>query len=95
MGTYELTVIIDGKATPAKQNALKSKLGKLVETFKGKVKKTDNWGKKDLVYKIRKIETGVYLFFELELESSTVGQLNAKLSQEADLLRYLLIKKEE
>jgi small subunit ribosomal protein S6 len=93
MRNYELTIIIDGKATVAKKNSVKEKVDKLIKTFKGKIKATEDWGKKDFAYKINKSDTGVYLFFELELETSGAKNLSNKLIMEPDILRHLLIRR--
>lgn len=94
MSQYELTVVLDGKATPAKTKAFKEKIAKLVELFKGKVVKTDDWGKKDLAYKIKKSDTGYYLYWELELGSSMAKKLGEKLRVEEEILRQLLLRKD-
>jgi len=92
MNKYELTMILDGKSGAAKKKAQTAKITKIVEISKGKVLSEKEWGVRDLAYKIDKSETGLYLFFELELEPKAVRALNDKLRTDSDLLRYLLIK---
>ncbi len=94
MNKYELTLVIDGKSTPAKQDSLKTKLSNIINVIKGKIIKTDDWGKKELSYKIGKLDTGVYIFFELELENVAAKSLATKLKMEPEIIRYLLIRKE-
>jgi small subunit ribosomal protein S6 len=94
MQIYELTIIIDGKATPAKQKSVVESIEKLVKTNKGNILKKDNWGKKDLKYEIKKSESGVYLYFELELDSQGAKNISSNLNTDEDILRSLLIKKE-
>ena len=94
MQIYELTTIIDGNTSPAKQKNVVSSVEKLVKTNKGKIVKTDNWGKKDLAYQLRKSESGLYLFFELELDTNGVKNISSILNTDEEVLRYLLIKKE-
>lgn len=92
MNKYELTVLISGKATPAKQKSAGEKIKKIVEVFKGKVEKVDDWGKKDLVYKIKGNESGIFTLFNIELNPEDVKKLNDKLKMEDDLLRFLIVK---
>ena len=89
-----MTVILDGKATLAKVKAFKERVEKLLALFKGKVIKADDWGKKDLAYKIKKNASGYYLFFELELAKSTLIQINQKLKLEEGVVRHLIISKD-
>jgi small subunit ribosomal protein S6 len=92
MAKYELTVLVDGKATAAKVKSTTEKLEKAVKEIGGKVDKSDNWGKMDLAYKLGKSDTGVYLFFEIELEGNKVKSLSNKLATDDSLLRYLVVK---
>ena len=93
MSKYELTIIVDGKVTAAKKSSIKEKVEKLIESFKGKIVKTNDWGKLELAYKLGKVDSGVYLFFELELENLNVKGLADKLKTEDSILRFLLVGK--
>ena len=94
MRNYELTVVLDGKATPAKKKSVTELVEKVVTIGKGKVGKVEDWGTKDLAYKIGKSTTGVYLFFPLELETHSAKEVTAKLRASEEIIRYLLIVKD-
>ena len=93
MNKYELTVVLSGKSTPAKQKSITEKIKKYVDLFKGKLEETKGLGKVDLSYKIRGNESGIFLFFNVELESIDVKKFDTKLRSEEEIIRYLLIKK--
>jgi small subunit ribosomal protein S6 len=95
MNTYELVLVLDGKATSAKKKSTIAKIEKLIKILGGKVKKTEDWGVKELAYNIKKSTSGLFLIFTLELEGKAVNTIPAKLKLETDILRYLLIRKEE
>lgn len=95
MNKYELTLVLDGKAGVAKVKKITETLEKILAIFKGKVTESKEWGVKDLAYKIGKSTTGLYLYFELELDGTGVKSLNDKLRVDADLIRYLLIRKDK
>ena len=95
MNIYELTIILDGKASPAKKKSLVEKIGKLVKLNGGKIIKKEDWGKKDFAYPIKKNNTGIYLFFELELEPDAVKKISEKIRIDEDFLRHLIVKKEK
>lgn len=92
MRKYELTVVLPGGATVAKKKSVSENLKKLITTFKGKVGKMEDWGKKELVYKIAKNDSGIFLHFPLELEAEAVKNLDTKLNLEEDIIRYLLVR---
>ena len=93
MRRYELAVVLEGKVTAAKKKKLEETIEKMVSGVKGKVGKVEDWGEKDLTYKIGKSTTGNYLFFPLELDTKEVLELDTKLKTEKDILRHLLIRK--
>jgi ribosomal protein S6 len=91
---YELTLVLDGKAGAAKKKKITETLEKTLKIFKGAISTSKEWGVKELAYKIGKSETGLYLYFELDLEPSAVKALNDKLRTDPDLIRFLLIRKD-
>ena len=95
MNKYELTLVLDGKAGIAKKKKVTETLEKTLKIFKGAITESKEWGIKELAYKMAKSETGLYLYFELELDPASVKALNDKLRVDPDLIRYLLIKKEK
>lgn len=94
MRKYELTVVLDGKVSVSKRNSVQELIEKVVAIAKGKVGKVEDWGVKDLAYKIDKSTSGVYLYFPLELVSNSAKELSNKLRANEEIIRYLLINKE-
>lgn len=95
MNKYELTLVLDGKSGAAKKKKVIETLDKILAVHKGKVLETKDLGEKKLAYKIGKSQTGLYLFFELELVPNAVKTLNDKMRVDAELIRYLLIRKDK
>lgn len=83
MNKYELTVVLDAKATPAKKKKIVEMIEKVVSVTRGKSGKPEDWGA---------IGAGLYLHFLLELESSKVKGIFTKLDQETEILKYLLVR---
>lgn len=86
MNTYELTVVLDGKTTPAKKKSAQELIEKIVKTNEGKVVKAEDWGEKE--------PTGVFLHFVLELDAKSPKIVSTKLNVESTILRHLMIRKE-
>lgn len=84
IGKYELTIVLDSKATAAKKKKVTETIEKIISLLKGKIGGVEDWGVK---------ENGLYLFFPLEIEKSSVKMISTKMSQESEVLRYLLIRK--
>ncbi len=87
-------MIVDGKGGVAKKKKVIESLEKILKIFKGTIKESKEWGIKELAYKLGKSDTGLYLYFEIELDPKGVKQLNEKLRTDGDILRYLVVRKE-
>ena len=87
-----MTVVISGKATPARQKAAVEKVKKLVDLFKGKVEKVDEWGKVDLMYRIEGNESGIFFLFNIELNPEDTKKVSDKLKTEEDIIRFLVVR---
>lgn len=83
MQKYELTLVLDVKATAAKKKSVGEMIEKVVKVFKGKVEKTEDWGEKG---------SGQLLHFLLELDSASAKSLEAKLKGEEAIKKYLIIR---
>jgi len=93
MENYELTLVLPGKSK-SKEKTITEKIEKIVKTLEGKVAKMENWGEIELSYEIKKEKYGIFLYFDLELARNTVKALNEKLRMEGEVIRYLLVTKD-
>ena len=94
MRKYELTIVIAGGATPAKKKSIQGKVEKIVKGLKGKSGKVVDWGEIDLEYPIKDNKTGIFLHFPLELDPAQAKEIDVKLNFEEEVIRYLLVRKE-
>ena len=92
MRNYELVCILSVNLEEDKQKKLISQIKTIIEGLKGKVEKTEAWGKRDLSYPIQKQTQGVYVEFNFSGDEKSINQLEAKLKSENHILRHLLIK---
>ena len=65
---------------------------KIVADNGGKVVNADNWGKRKLAYNIKGNEHAVYVFYTVELPSSTVQKVEASLNITGEVIRFLITK---
>lgn len=89
--SYEIIVIFPPE-TAAK--AAEASVEEWLTKIKATDIKTENWGKKALAYQIRKQGEGLYLLTTFKATPKAVVELQAKLSLNEDLFRYLLVNKE-
>ncbi len=95
MNNYELTIVLPGEVSSAKKKAVQERIEKTIKTNDGKVKKTDEWGKIDLSYRIKNEKIGLFIHFDLEIGSKEVKVLRESLRLDNDIIRYLLIREDK
>lgn len=92
MNSYELTVVVSGKVKAEQRKDVVETIRKLIETQKGTIEKTEEWGLKDLAYDIRHEHAGWYVFFVVSLPAEAVKIVEQELLRNAKVLRHLTIR---
>ena len=90
MKKYELMVILKPMLPEDIRAGILQRVDKLVKTHKGKIDKTDTWGKRHLAYAIKKHEEGYYVIYQLAMEAGEIAEFQKQLKLMADVLRFLL-----
>ena len=91
MNKYELTLILEGKTTPAKKKSLLEAIEKALNILDGKMDKVEDWGVKEMFHEIKKQREGLYLNMPFEMEPKNIKQLEIKLKAMENVLRYLIV----
>jgi small subunit ribosomal protein S6 len=94
MNKYELTLILDGKATAAKKKSVLESMEKTIKLLEGKIEKAEDWGVKELFHEIKKVKEGLYLHMPFEMEAKSIKSFEIKLKATDDILRYLIVRTE-
>jgi small subunit ribosomal protein S6 len=91
---YELMVLLHPDLEIDVETPI-SKVEKLVNAAGGRVTKRDNWGKKRLAYRIARQDFAIYVYFETQLPTGKVRELENSLLITDEVLRHLLVVHEE
>lgn len=92
MNTYELIVILSSGLEEEQRKKLVEKISLLIEGFKGKVEKVDQWGKRELTYSLKKQKQGFYVQINFSLDQKKMPELVKKIKAEDHILRYLFMR---
>lgn len=68
------------------------KVTKIITDNGGKVVSTDNWGKRKLMYPIKKQEHAIYVFYTVEMPGEGVKKVESTLNITDEVIRYLITK---
>lgn len=93
MKGYELLYIVGTQFTDQEIADIASKIDAMLTEAGANVLKTQNLGKIKLAYPIKKIRHGSYILTYFDAESSTVSDLNRRLSLREEMLRHTLLER--
>lgn len=65
---------------------------KIISENKGKIVKTDNWGKRKLAYPIKKCSFAIYVFYTAELPPQSLQKIESTLNITGEVIRFLITK---
>lgn len=89
---YELVVISKTNIEP---KAMHDTVSTVLKEVGGEVKNVEELGEKEFTYQIKGHVSGVYSTYDVEVAQDKVNELQQLLSFEDDVIRVMIIKKEE
>ncbi len=94
MQQYELAVVYD-PGLEVDLSKAEDRVKKIIADNKGKMVSSDNWGKRKLAYPIKKHDHGVYVFYTVELEPTSLSKIEGTLNITNEVIRYLIVRQDE
>ena len=68
---------------------------KIIETSQGKVISSEDWGLKDISFKIENYKKAFYRFYQIEINGSNIIDIKKNLTQNEKILRHLIVNVEK
>ncbi|MCI5060317.1 MAG: 30S ribosomal protein S6 [Alphaproteobacteria bacterium] len=95
MPYYETVFIARQDLTDAQVKTLSDKFTKIITDAKGKIHKTENWGLRNLAYKINKNRRGHYVLIESDTPAEAIHEMERTMRLDENILRYMTIREDE
>ncbi|MGF7170258.1 small subunit ribosomal protein S6 [Sphingobium xanthum] len=95
MPLYEHVFLARQDLAQAQVDALAENATKIVEAQEGKVTKVENWGLRNLAYKIAKNRKAHYVLLNIDAPAGTVAELERQTQINEDVIRYMTIRVDE
>ena len=92
MAFYESVVITRPELTESQVENLTNELIAIITTENGKVQSTENWGLRNLAYKINKNKKGHYFLLNIDCNPSAIFEYERQMRINEDIIRFLTIK---
>ena len=67
---------------------------KLLDDNKGSIIASEDWGLRDLSYKIKNNKKAFYKYYQIEIEGKNIQEIKRILTQNEKVIRHLIIKVE-
>lgn len=91
MNTYEIAVLYHPDLEIDLEKAT-SKVEKIIADGKGKITKTDSWGKRKLAYTIKKQEHAMYVFYTVDMPPESVLKVEQTFNITEEIIRFLITR---
>ena len=92
MALYESVIIGRQDLTPGQFDTLLEKFIAVIQSFKGEIKKRENWGIRNLAYKINKNRKGHYTLLNIDGPPEAIKEYERLMRLDEDIIRFLTIK---
>ena len=92
MAFYESVIITRPELTETQVESLTNELISIITTENGKVHNTENWGLRNLAYKINKNKKGHYFLINIDCNPSAIFEYERQMRINEDIIRFLTIK---
>ena len=95
MANYESVLIARQDLGASQVNEIVSSMSDVIKAEGGEVVKVDNWGLKNLAYRIKKNRKGHYVILNIAAPASAIAEYERVMRVNEDIIRYMTIKVEE
>lgn len=92
MANYESVLIARQDLGASQVNTLVSDLSEVLKKEGGEVVKVDNWGLKNLAYRIKKNRKGHYVLLNISAPAKAIAEYERLMRLNEDIIRYMTIK---
>lgn len=95
MANYESVLIARQDLGASQVNTLVEELTGVIKAEGGEVVKVDNWGLKNLAYRIKKNRKGYYVLLNIVAPSAAISEYERRVRLNEDVIRYMTVKVNE
>ena len=95
MTKYESVLIARQDLGASQVSNIVSEMSNVIANQGGEVVRVDNWGLKNLAYRIKKNRKGHYVLLNISAPAQAIAEYERLLRVNEDIIRYMTVKVEE
>lgn len=87
---YELGIVINPEIGDEQARALVERVAHIITNNGGQVIRVNAWGRRRLAYPIQRFRDGLYFFYDLSLNPSSIAEIERTIRVNEDIIRHLM-----
>lgn len=95
MANYESVLIARQDLGASQVSSIVSDLSNVIKKEGGEVVRVDNWGLKNLAYRIKKNRKGHYVVMNIAAPAKAIAEFERIMRFNEDIIRYMTVKVDE
>ena len=92
MNKFEAVILLSPDLSSVNLKKQEDSFKKMLIEKSGSVFSEEDWGLRDLSYKIKNFKKAFYKFYQLEIEGSKIQNIKKNINQNEQIIRHLFIK---
>ena len=94
MNNFEAVVLLSPEISSKVRSSCLENLVNIINDNSGKIISTEDWGLRDLSYKIEHYSKAFYNFYQIEIEGDKIESIKKSLNQDENFIRHLFVRVE-
>ena len=95
MNNFEAVVLLSPDIPASIRSTCLDNLEKIINDNSGKIINNEDWGLRDLSYKIEQYSKAFYNFYQIEIEGDKIESIKKTLNQDENFIRHLFVRVEK
>ena len=92
MNKFEAVIMLSPDLSSENLKKQEESFKKLLIGLSGSIFSEEDWGLRDLNYKIKNFKKAFYKFYQLEIEGSKIQNIKKNINQNEQIIRHLFVK---
>ena len=92
MCKFEAVIMLSPDLSSANLKKQEDSFKKLLIGLNGSIFSKEDWGLRNLNYKIKNFKKAFYKFYQLEIEGSKIQNIKKNINQNEQIIRHLFVK---
>ena len=92
MSKFEAVILLSPDLSSSNIKKQEDSFKKLLIGLNGSIFSEEDWGLRNLNYKIKNFKKAFYKFYQLEIEGSKIQNIKKNINQNEQIIRHLFVK---